>query len=221
MKKDLIPPVTFGRESEKFPSMKVRIYICTVVLAFGMVTALAQETKTDTQTSTTASAPNASEVAAPTPAPAPAVANEVKPPAVAPLVQTSAVPAQHNITPAPLKPTKAVAPAPITATSAPAPAVVKEEKPAVAPPEETNAVPARPEVTTEPVTPTNAVASKTESSGTGHKGILAGGVVVLVVGLAILMWWRSHTASRGSLISSALTEDQKTREDKSAPPPMV
>jgi hypothetical protein len=44
--------------------------------------------------------------------PAPAVANEVRPPDVVPLVQTSAVPAQPNITAAPLTPTKAATPPP-------------------------------------------------------------------------------------------------------------
>jgi hypothetical protein len=44
--------------------------------------------------------------------PAPAVANEVRPSDVVPLVQTSAVPAQPNITPAPLMPAKAAMPPP-------------------------------------------------------------------------------------------------------------
>ena len=44
--------------------------------------------------------------------PAPAVANEAKPPDVVPLVQTSAIPAQPNITAAPLMPAKAATPPP-------------------------------------------------------------------------------------------------------------
>ena len=44
--------------------------------------------------------------------PAPAVANEVKPPDAVPLAQTSAVPAQPNITAAPLVPAKAATPPP-------------------------------------------------------------------------------------------------------------
>jgi hypothetical protein len=216
--------VTFGRESEKFPSMKAWIYICTIVLAAGMMTALAQETKTDTQTSATTNTPNTNGVAVPPPMAAPAVANEVKPTAVVPLAQTSAVPAQHNVTPAPLKPTKAVVPVPMTATSAPAPAVAKEVKPpAVAPLVETSAVPTQPEITAEPLTPTNAAAPPPESSGIGRKGVLAGGVAVLAVvgGLAIFMWRRSHAASQESLITSALNEDQKKHEDKNVPPPMT
>jgi len=45
-------------------------------------------------------------------APTSAVANEVKPPDVVPLVQTGAVPAQPNITAAPLMPAKAATPPP-------------------------------------------------------------------------------------------------------------
>jgi hypothetical protein len=45
-----------------------------------------------------------------TSAPAPVVANEVKPPDVVSLAQTSAVPAQPNITAVPLMPAKAATP---------------------------------------------------------------------------------------------------------------
>jgi hypothetical protein len=210
IKKGLIPPVTFGRASGKFPSMKARIYICTLVLAAGMMTAPAQETKTDTQTSAATSTPNTNEVAVPPPmvatsAPAPAVAKEVKPPAVAPL-----------------KSPKAVVPVPMAATSAPAPMVANEVKPpAVAPLVQTSAVPAQPEITAEPLTPTNAAAPPSEGSGIGHKSVWVGGVVVLVVGLVIFLWWRFHAASQGSLITSAMNEDQKSREDKNVPPPMA
>jgi hypothetical protein len=192
--------------------MKAWIYIYTIVFAIGMVTVLAQETKTNTPTSATINTTNANEVAVPRPmaatsAPAPVIAKEVKPPAVATL-----------------KPTKAVVPLSMTATSAPAPASTNEVKPlAVAPLVETSAVPAQTEITAEPLTPTNAAVSPPESSGTGRKGLWAGGVAFLVVvgGLAIFMLRRSHAASQGSLISSAMNEDQKSREDKNAPPPMA
>jgi hypothetical protein len=192
--------------------MKARIYIYTIVLAAGLIMVLAQETKTNTPTSVTTSTPNASEAAVLPPmtatsAPAPVVAKEGRPPAVAPL-----------------KPTKVVAPVPMTATSAPAPAIANEVKPPdVVLLEETNAVPAQTEVTAESLTPTNAAASTPESSGIGRKGVWAGGAAFLVMvgGLAIFMWRRSHAASQGSLISSAMNEDQKTREDKNVPPPMA
>jgi len=216
--------VTFGRGSEKFPFMKAWIYIYSIVFAAGMVTALADETKTNTQTDATTSTPNTNKVAVPPPMAAPAVTNEVKPPAVVPLMQTSIVPVQSNITAAPQMPTKAVVPLPMTATSAPAPAVTNEMKPpAVAPLEQTSAVPAQTEITNEPLTPTNAAAPPPESSGIGHKGVWAMGVVilVLVVGLVISMWRRSHATSQGSLITSAMNENQKSHEDKNAPPPMA
>ena len=216
--------MTFGRGSEKFPFMKAWIYIYSIVFAAGMVTALADETKTNTQTDATTSTPNTNKVAVPPPMAAPAVTNEVKPPAVVPLMQTSIVPVQSNITAAPQMPTKAVVPLPMTATSAPAPAVTNEMKPpAVAPLEQTSAVPAQTEITNEPLTPTNAAAPPPESSGIGHKGVWAMGVVilVLVVGLVISMWRRSHATSQGSLITSAMNENQKSHEDKNAPPPMA
>jgi len=214
--------VTFGRESEKFPSMKARVYIYAFVLAAGMVTALADETKTNTQTDATTSTPNTNEVAVPPPMVAPSVTNEVKPPAVVHLMQTSAVPVQSNITAAPQTPTKAVVPLPMTATSAPAPAVANELKPPVVVPlEQTSAVPEQTEITNEPLTPTNAAAPPPESSGTGHTGVLAGGVVILAGVLGIFMWRRSHAASQGSLITSAMNENQKSHEDKNAPPPMA
>jgi len=188
--------------------MKAWISICTIILVAGMATALAQETKTDKPASATTNTPSTNEAAVPPPVAAPATTKEVKPPVVTPP-----------------KPTKTVVPVPMTATSAPAPVVVKEEKPpVVAPLEETNPVPAQPEITAEPQTPTNnAAAPPADSSGTSHKRVWAGGLAVLGVvgGLAIFLWWRSHAASQGSLITSALAEDQKTREDKNAPPPMT
>ena len=154
--------------------MKAWIYIYPVVLAVGMVTALAQEAKTNTQTSATTST----------------------------LIT-------NVVTGSP----------PMAATSAPAPAVAKEVKPPAA--AETSAVPAQTEITAEPLTSTNAAASPPENSGIGRKRILAGGAAILVVVLAILMWWRSHGAPHGSLITSAMNEDQKAHEDKNAPPPMA
>jgi hypothetical protein len=209
--------------------MKAWIYIYTIVFAAGMVTALADETKTNTQTSDTISTPNTNGIAVPLPmaatsAPAPAVAKEVKPLAVVPLMQTSTVPVQPHIPAALLTLTNAVAPLPMTATSAPAPAATNEVKPpVVAPSEQTSAVPAQTEITVEPQTPTNAAAPPTESSGVGHKGVWAMGVVilVLVVGLVISMWRRSHATPQGSLITSAMNENQKSHEDKNAPPPMA
>ena len=189
-----------------------------------MVTALADETKTNTQTDATTSTPNTNEVAVPPPIAAPAVTNEVKPPAVVPLMQTSAVPVQSNIAAASRTTTKTIVPLPMTATSAPAPAIANEVKPPVVVPlEQTSAVPAQTEITNEPLTPTNAAAPPPESSGIGHKGVWAGGVVFLVLagGLAIFMRRRSHAASQGSLITSAMNENQKSHEDKNAPPPMA
>ena len=219
--------MTFGRESEKFLSMKAWIYIYTIVFAAGMVTALADEAKTNTQTSDTIRTPNTNGVAVPLPmaatsAPAPAVVKEVRPPAAAPLMQTSAVPVQSIITAAPQTPTNAITTLPMTATSAPAPIVTDEAKPpAVAPLVETSAVPVQSNVNAEPLTPTNAAASTSESFGAGHTGVWAGGVVILVGVLAIFMWRRSHSASQGSLITSAMNENQKSHGDKNAPPPMA
>jgi hypothetical protein len=87
--------------------MKAWIYIYAIVCAAGMVTVLADETKTNTQTGATTNLPaNTNEIAVPPPmtatsAPAPAIVHKVKPPVVVPLTQTSAVPAQSNITAAP------------------------------------------------------------------------------------------------------------------------
>jgi hypothetical protein len=175
--KGLIPPVTFGRVSGKFPPMKAWIYICAIVFAAGMVAALADETNTTTQTGAITNTPaNTNEVAVPppmtaTPAPAPMVAHKVKPPVVVPLTQTSAVPAQSNVTTAPLTTTNAITPPPMTVTSTPAPAVAGE----VSPPDnvslmETSAVPAQPDITAAP---------PSESSGTGRKGVLAISVALL------------------------------------------
>ena len=46
-------------------------------------------------------------------------------------------------------------------------------------------------------------------------------VLVVAIGLAIFLWRRSHATSQGSLITRALNEDQKSREDKNVPPPMT
>jgi hypothetical protein len=56
--------------------------------------------------------------------PAPTVVNEVKPPAVVPLAQTSAVPIQTNITAAPPMPTKAATPPPESSGIGPKDALV-------------------------------------------------------------------------------------------------
>jgi len=85
--------------------MKAWIYIYAIVFAAGMLTASADET--NMQTGATTSIPaNTNEVAVPPPmtatsAPAPAVAGEVSLPDDVSLIQTSAVPAQSNITVAP------------------------------------------------------------------------------------------------------------------------
>ena len=93
--------------------MKAWIYICAIVFAAGMVTALADETNTptgattNTPTGATTNLPaNTNEVAVPPPmtvtsTPAPPVAGEVSPPDNVSLMETSAVPAQPDITAAP------------------------------------------------------------------------------------------------------------------------
>jgi hypothetical protein len=153
-----------------------------------------------------------------TSAPAPAVTNEVS------LMQTSAVPAQPNITAAPLTTTNAITPPPMT-TSTSAPAVAAE----VRPPDnvslmQTGAVPAQSNITAAP---------PPESSGTGRKGILAISVAFLAVvgGLTVFMLRRSRKADHASLITRAMNEDKDTgkheekrenkKEDKRFPPPMT
>jgi hypothetical protein len=192
--------------------MKAWIYIGAFLLAAGMLTAVADETNTEAEAITNPPNTNAAVVAPPVAAPA--VTNAVKPPVITLRVQTNAVPVQTNITAAPRIPAMTVAPIPLTATSAPAP---------VAPIEETNAVPALSEATNEPPPPTNAAAPPPESSGAGHTDIWVGGAVVLALaaGLAIFIWGRSNTASQGSLITSAMNENQKSNEDKNAPPPLA
>jgi hypothetical protein len=218
--------------------MKAWIYICAIVFAAGMLTALADETKTNTETGATTSLPaNTNEVAVPPPmtatsAPAPAIVHKVKPPVVVPLTQTSAVPAQSNITAAPRKTTNAITPPPMT-TSTSAPAVAGE----VSPPEDvslmqTGAVPAQSNITAAP---------PSESSGTGRKGVLAISVAFLAVvgGLTVFMLRRSRKADHASLITRAMNEnkdeDKDTRkheekheeqrgdksEGKKFPPPMT
>jgi hypothetical protein len=246
--KGLIPPVTFDRASGKFPPMKAWIYICAIVFAAGMVTALADETNTptgattNTPTGATTNLPaNTNEVAVPPPmtvtsAPPPAIVHKVKPPVVVPLTQTSAVPAHSNITAAPLKTTNAITPPPMT-TSTSAPAVAGE----VRPPDDvsliqTGAVPAQSNIT---------VAPPSESSGTGRKGVLAISVAFLAVvgGLTVFMLRRSRKADHASLITRAMNENKdedkdtgkheekredkpeekkpEKEEDKKFPPPMT
>ena len=175
--------------------MKAWIYIYTIVLAAGMVTALADETKTNTQTGATTSTPQHQRVAVPPPMPAPRSDQRVKPPAVVPLMQTSAVPVQSNIT-LPTDTDECHYPIAHDRTSAPAPAVTNEMKPpAVAHWNKPAPFPLKPNIT-KPATPTNAAAPPPESSGIGHKGVWAGGVVILAGGL-----WRfscggsSHASS--------------------------
>jgi hypothetical protein len=156
--------------------------------------------------------------------PVPAVTNEVKPPDEVPLMQTSAVPAQPNITAASLTTTNVITPPPMT-TSTSAPAVAGE----VRPPDdvslmETSAVPAQSNITAAP---------PSESSGTGRKGVLAIGVAFLAVagGLTVFMLRRSRKADHASLITRAMNEDKDTgkheekhedkKEDKKFPPPMI
>jgi hypothetical protein len=205
--------------SGKFPLMKAWTCIYAIVFAAGMVTALAQETNTTTQTGVpTDGFASTNEVAvpppiAPTPAPVPAVTHKVKPPVVVPLTQTSAVPAQSNITTAPLTTTNAITQPPmITSTSAPA---VAGEVSLV----QTGAVSAQSDVTTE------------ESSGIGQKGVLLISVAILAVasGLVVFMLRSLRKADHASLITRAMVEtkdeDKDTgrhedkHEDAKSPPP--
>ena len=189
--------------------MKAWIYICAIVFAAGMLTALADETKTNTQTGATMSTPAVTnEVAIPPPmvitsTPAPAAANNVKPPAGAPAMQTSAVPAQPNITAAPLTTTNAITPPPMT-TSTSAPAVAGE----VRPPEDvslmqTGAIPAQSNIN---------VAPPSENSGTLRKGVLVAFLAV-VGGLTVFMLRRPHKADHASLITRAMNEGKDEDKD--------
>jgi hypothetical protein len=208
--------------------MKAWIYVCAIVFAAGMVTALADEPNTNTQTGATMSIPaNTNEVAVPLPmtatsAPAPAVAHKVKPPVVVPLTQTSAVPAQPNITAASLTTTNAITPPPIT-TSTSAPAVAGDMSLM-----ETGAVPAQSNITAAP---------PPESSGISRKGVLAISVAFLAVvgGLTVFMLRRSRNADHASLITRAMNENkdedkdtgkheenhEDKKEAKKFPPPMT
>jgi hypothetical protein len=201
--------------------MKAWIYICAIVFAAGMLPALADEPKTNTPAGATTSIPaNTNEVAVPLPvtatsAPAPAVAHKVKPPVVVPLTQTSAVPAQSNITAESLT----------ISTSAPAVAGDMSLM-------ETGAVPAQSNITAAP---------PPESSGTSRKGAWAISVAFLAVvgGLTVFMLRRSRNADHVSLITRAMSEykdedkdtgkhedkpEEKhgdTEEIKKFPPPMT
>jgi uncharacterized membrane protein len=187
--------------------MKARIHIYAIVFAAGMLTALADETKTNTQTGATTSGPaNINQVAVPPPmtatsAPAPAVFRKVKPPAVVPLTQTSAVPAQSNSTAAFLATTNAIIPPPTNA-SASASAVTGEESLM-----QTNAVPVQSNITAAP---------PPESSEISWKGALAMSVAILAVagGLVVFMLRRLGKADHASLITRAMSE--RKDEDKDA-----
>jgi hypothetical protein len=191
--------VTFDRWSGKFPLMKAWINLYAIVFAAGMLTALADEPKTNQQTgATTNIAANTNEVAVPqpmtaTPAPPPAVTHKVKPPVVVPLTQTSAIPAQPNITAT-------------TSTSTP-PAMGEAHAPEEESLTPTNAVPAQSNANPPP-----------ESSGIGRKGVLALSVAFLAVvgGLAVFMLRRSIRSDHASLITRAMneTKDEDKHEDK-------
>jgi len=148
--------------------------------------------------------------------PAPAVTNEVKPPVVVPLMQTSAVPAQPKIAAVPLTTTNAIAPPPMVITSTSAPVVAGE----VRPPDDvslmqTGAVPAQPKIVAVPLTTTNAIAPPSESSGIGRKGVLAISAAFLAAagGLAVFMLRRSRKADHASLITRAMNEDKDEDKD--------
>jgi len=175
--------------------MKAWIYIYAIVFAAGMLTVLADETETNPPAGATTSIPaNTNEVAVPLPvtatsAPAPAVVHKMKPPVVVPLTQTSAVPAQSNITAESLT----------TSTSAPAVAGDMSLM-------ETGAVPAQSNITAAP---------PPESSGTSRKGVLAISVAFLAVvgGLTVFMLRRSRNADHVSLITRAMSENKDEDKD--------
>jgi len=198
--------------------MKAWIYIYAIVFAAGMLTAWADET--NTQTGATTSIPaDTNGVAVPPPmnatsAPAPAVAHKGKSPVIVPLTQTSAIPAQSNITAASLT------------TSTSAPTVAGDESLM-----QTNAVPAESNITAAP-TP--------ESSGIGRKRVLAlMAFLVVVGGLTVFMLRRPGKTDHASLITRAMSENkdedkdtgkheekpEEQREDKKEtkkfPPPMT
>jgi hypothetical protein len=193
--------------------MKAWTYIYAIVFAAGMVAALAQETNTTTQTGApTDTLASTNEVAVPppmtpTPPVAPAVVHKVKPPAVVPLTQTNAVPAQSNVTAAPLTTTNAITQPPMT-TSTSAPAVTGDMSLT-----QTSAVPAQPDV------------PAAESSGIGRKGVLLISVAFLVVagGLVVFLLRSSRKADHASLITRAMgetkDEDKDKHEDAKSPPP--
>jgi hypothetical protein len=195
--------------------MKARIYIYAIVLAAGILTALADEPKTNTPTGATTSIPaSTNEVAVPptitaTSAPAPAIVHKVKPPAVVPLTQASTVPAPSNSAATHLTMTNAIIPPPMT-TSTSAPAVTGEAKPPGNESlTETSAVPVQSNITAAP---------PAESSGIGWQGTLAISVAILAVagGLAVFMLRRSGKADHASLITRAMGEhkDEHKDEDK-------
>jgi hypothetical protein len=182
--------------SGKFPPMKAWICIYAIVFAAGMLTALAEETNTQTGATTNIPANN-NGLAVPPPmtatsAPAPVVAHKVKPPVVVPLTQTSAVPAQTNITAASLT------------MSTSAPAVAGDESLM-----QTSAVPAQSDITAAP---------PAESFGTGRKGVWAISVAFLAVagGLTVFLLRRSGKTDHASLITRAMSEskDEDKHEEK-------
>jgi hypothetical protein len=218
--------------------MKAWIYICAIVFAAGMLTALADETNTPTGATTNIPA-NTNEVAVPPPmtatsAPAPAIVHKVKPPVVVPLTQTSAVPAHSNITAAPITAappttTNAITPPPMTTSTSAPPVAGKVSPPADVSLMQTGAVPAQSNIT---------VAPPAESSGIGRISVLVAFLAV-VGGLTVFMLRRPHKADHASLITRAMNEDKdedkdtgkhedkpeekkpEKKEEKKFPPPMT
>jgi hypothetical protein len=203
----MIPPVTFGRGSGKFPFMKARIYLLLTVLAAGMVTASAQETKTN-------AVPAAGEVAAPPAVTVPATSA----PAVAKEPKSTAGGALTPASPAPAQPKTSTTPRMSSAenigsghkdmgTNPPSPVgpVTEEAKPpADASLTPTGAVPAEAEAAPGPSP--NPASPPAEGSGLDRKtALLIGGAILLVAGgLAFFMWRRANMVSHGSLITSAM-----------------
>ena len=192
--------------------MKARIYIYAIVFAAGMLTALADEPKTNTQTGATTSTPaNTNEVAVPptmtaTSAPAPAVVRKMKLPAVVPLTQTSAVPAQLT---SPQRPDndKCHHPAAddhINVRTRGCRRSGTAERMSLT---QTSAVPAQSNITTAP---------PPESSGIGWKGALAISVAILAVagGLVVFMLRRPGKADHASLITRAMSEHKDEHKDE-------
>jgi hypothetical protein len=190
--------VTFGRGFGKYQFMKTWVNLCTIVLAVGVMTVMAQ---------TPASTPvNTNEVAAPPPAPAPAPAPVPAPPKVTTPPKVVAPP-HAAATVDTSTPASTVTSHPAAVTNPPAPVVEAkpaEEEPATA----TNTVSTEGEGAAAP--PANAGAP-TEGSGIGHLSALLVGAVILLLGggVGFYIWSRSGADAHGSLITSAMNELNK------------